>query len=354
MQRRNAAPVHHGPVELADPDLAATAATYRRWALVESYGTSPVYTRLALAVADDADVLGLLQRVESPRRQPNLLLGTMRWYGVDVTDPALALGWVREHAGEVLTVLRTRRTQTNEAARCALLLPALADLARRSPGPLALVEVGASAGLCLLPDAWRYRYETSAGVHEVGPAGSPVTLPCTVDGPAPVPDAVPDIAWRAGLDLAPVDPGDPDARRWLECLVWPEHVERAARLGAALDVAAALRPEVRAGDMTADLADLLVEARASAEATAPSAGPATVVVFHTAALVYLDAEQRDGVRSVVAAAGAHRLGGEGGGVLPDVDARLPAASDVGGRLVVSLDDEPLALAHPHGATLEWL
>ena len=341
-----------------DPDLAATAAGYRRWALVESHGTSPVYARLALAVADDADVLRLLQRVEGPRRQPNLLLGALRWHGVDVTDPATALGWVHEHPDEVLSVLSTRRTQTNEAARCALLLPALAELERASSGPLALVEVGASAGLCLLPDAWRYRYATSAGVHEVGPAGSPVTLPCTVDGPAPLPDAVPRIAWRAGLDLHPVDPADPDARRWLECLVWPEHVERAARLGAALDVAAALRPDVRAGDMTVDLADLLVEARVSAEAAVPpvgpSAGPATVVVVHTAALVYLTAQQREGVRSVIAAAGARRLGGEHGGVLPDVDARLPATLDVGGRFVVSLDDEPLALAHPHGARLGWL
>lgn len=215
------------------PTPATTAATYRRWALVESHGTSPVCTRLALAVADDATVLDLLGRVEAPQRQPNLLLGALGWYGVDVTDPPVALAWVHEHPDHVLTVLGTRRTQTNEAARCALLLPALAALAERSSGPLALVEIGASAGLCLLPDAWRYRYTTPAGVHEVGPAGSPVTLPCAVDGPAPLPDAVPEIAWRAGLDLHPVDPGDADARRWLQCLVWPEHTERAGDRGGA-------------------------------------------------------------------------------------------------------------------------
>lgn len=333
---------------------ATTAATYRRWALVESHGTSPVYTRLALAVAEDAGVLALLGRAEVARRQPNLLLGALRWHGVDVTDPPAALAWVREHPDDVLAVLRTRRTQTNEAARCALLLPALAALAERSSGPLALVEVGASAGLCLLPDAWRYRYSTRAGVHEVGPDDATVTLPCAVDGPAPLPRSVPEIAWRAGLDLHPVDPADADARRWLECLVWPEHTRRAARLGAALDVAAALRPDVRSGDMTTDLAALLDEARRSAEAAHPSDGPATVVVLHTAALVYLSPDQRDGVRAVVAAAGAHLLGAEGVSVLPDVAERLPPGTDVGGLFVVSLDGEPLALAHPHGATLTWL
>ncbi len=342
-----------------DAALAQTAETYRHWALVESHGLSPIYERLALAVAERPGVLGLLQHVERPRRQPNLLLGALRWHGVDVGDPASALTWVEGHRDLVLDVLRTRRTQTNEAARCALLLPALARLARRSPGPLAIVEVGASAGLCLLYDAWRYRYEVddvvgAGAVHEVGPADSPVTLGCAVTGPAPLPAAVPTITWRAGIDLHPVDPSDPDARRWLQALVWPEHVERAGRLVAALEVAAAAGPDVRAGDMVTDLAALLEEARTSAEVLAPDAGPATVVVTHTSSMIYLDPEGRDRVRRTITDAGAHRLGGEHEGVLPDVDARVPEASDVGGQLVVSLDDVPLALAHPHGAALHWL
>ncbi len=385
----------------AQSDLARTAHTYRDWALVESAGLSPTYERLALAIADHRPALELLQKVHRPRRQPNLLLGALRWYGVDVSDPAAALAWLDEHRAQALEVLRTRRTQTNEAARCALLLPSLAQLAQRSRGPLAVVEVGASAGLCLLLDAWRYRYtmlppddasdtsdtsdtgdtsDTSdtgcSGVlgdaddepgsarpvstpssvstrHDVGPADSPVTLTCAVSGPAPLPTAVPPIAWRAGLDLHPVDPSDPDARRWLQALVWPEHVERAERLGAALDMAVQARPDVRAGDMTTDLAPLLDEARSAAEALAPGDGPATVVVTHTAAMVYLAPDDRDCVRRVIAGAGAHRLGGEHAGVMPDVDARVPDASRVGGRMVVSPDDVPLALADPHGAALHW-
>ncbi len=336
-----------------------TAETYRRWALVESCGLSPTYERLALAVADHRGVLALLQQVDRPRRQPNLLLGALRWHGVDVRDPEASLTWTLEHQGLVLDVLRSRRTQTNEAARCALLLPALAMLADRSPGPLAIVEVGASAGLCLLYDAWRYRYEVddevgTGAVHEVGPADSPVTLGCAVSGPAPLPDAVPLITWRVGLDLHPVDPSDPDARRWLQALVWPEHVERAGRLGRALDVAAAAGPDVRGGDMVTGLGPLLEEARTSAEALAPGGGPATVVVTHTSAMIYLEPADRDRVRAVIASAGAHRLGGEHAGVLPDVDARTPDPSAIAGRLVVSLDDAPLALAHPHGAALTWL
>ncbi len=334
--------------------LSETAEAYRRWALVESHGTSPIYERLALAVADDPATLTLLQRVEPARRQPNLLFGALRWHDVDVTAPAAALAWTAAHPAQVLDVLRTRRTQTNEAARCALLLPGLALLADRFPGPLAIVEVGASAGLCLLYDAWRYRYDTGDAVHELGPVDSPVTLPCTVSGSAPLPDSVPAIAWRAGLDLHPVDPADADARRWLQCLVWPEHTERAERLGSALDVAARARPDVRTGDMRTDLAGLLDDARRSAEAAPGATGPATVVVTHTAALVYLAPAERAAVRASIATAGAHRLGGEHGGVLPDVDARLRDPASVQGQLVMALDDEPLALAHPHGAAMTWL
>lgn len=339
--------------------LDETVETYRRWALVESRGLSPTYERLVLAVADDRPVLELLQQVDRPRRQPNLLLGALRWHGVDVHDPATCLTWVVDHPELVLDVLRTRRTQTNEAARCALLLPALAQVAARSAGPLALVEVGSSAGLCLLYDEWGYRYEVEdaaggAAVHALGRGDGPVTITCAVTGPAPLPVAVPPITWRAGLDLHPVDPLDPDARRWLQALVWPEHAERAERLEAALEVAAAVHPDVRTGDMITDLAPLIEEARASAQALAPGAGPATVVVTHTAALVYLAAADRDRVRAAIADAGAHRLGGEHAGVMPDVDARVPDPAAIAGQLVVSLDDVPLALAHPHGAALTWL
>ena len=73
-----------------------------------------------------------------------------------------------ERRDEVEALMLARRTQTNEAARCALLLPLLAAL----PQPLALLEVGASAGLCLLPDRYGYDY---AG-HRLGDRPARVAL----------------------------------------------------------------------------------------------------------------------------------------------------------------------------------
>ena len=294
----------------------AIAETYRRFATDEATGSSPTYQRLAAAVASDERLLALLATRPDRERQPNLLFGALRWLTAPLTADAAVERW-----DDIVPILRSRRTQTNEPARCAVLLPALATL----PGPIALVEVGASAGLCLLYDRYVYDY----GVARVG-AGA-VTLRCAVSGPAPIPERVPEIVWRAGLDLNPLDPRDPDTRRWLECLVWPEHDDRRATLRAALDVAAADPPRVVRGDLLRDLPALLAEAPRDA----------TLVVTHTAVLVYVDeATTRDAFARLVAGRGAHRLGAE--------------ATERGGPFEVTLDGRLIAYGEPHGRALEWL
>ena len=107
---------------------------------------------------------------------------------------------LRERRDEIEGVMLERRTQTNEATRCALMLPLLAQL----PQPLALLEVGASAGLCLLPDRYGYDYDG----HALGD-GPPVLRP-TSRTTLPLPHALPRDRWRAGLDLNPIDVTDDD------------------------------------------------------------------------------------------------------------------------------------------------
>lgn len=323
------------------PDVVATAERYRRFALVEAAGMSPAYEALALAVADDRRVLDLLARVEQHQQQPNLLLGALRLHGVTTDDPGRALDWVVAHPDAVLEVLRTRFTQTNEAGRCALLLPALAQVA--GGGPVALVELGASAGLCLLPDRYRYAYVRADGsTHHLGPTDGP-QLRCEVRDGDPLPDRVPEIAWRAGLDRNPLDAADEDDAAWLRALVWPEHADRAARLAAALAVAAQDPPRVVRGDVGDDLAALLEEVPPGT----------TTVVTHTAVLAYVTAGVRERVRAACRAAGAWRLGAEGRSVLPDLDAPDGDPS----AFVVSLGhpdggEEVVGLAQPHGRWLD--
>ena len=136
-------------------------------------------------------------------------------------------------------VIAARRTQTNEPARCATLLPLLARL----PQPLALLEVGASAGLCLLPDFYSYAY----GGVRIEPAQADANAPvfhCAVNAATPIPEKNVDVIWRAGLDLNPLDVTREDDARWLQALVWPGEGQRERLLGEALTVARRVRPRV--------------------------------------------------------------------------------------------------------------
>jgi hypothetical protein len=231
-------------------------------------------------------------------------------------------------------VMLARRTQTNEPARCATLLPALA----RVPGPLALIEVGASAGLALLFDRYSYDY---AGRLIAGSDPDAPTLSCAVRGPAPLPARLPAIAWRAGLDLNPLDVSRDDDVRWLSCLVWPGEGDRADRLAAAIACARRDPPPVYRGDLLTDLPALA--ARAPAEAT--------LVVFHSAVLAYVDPADRERFAQTVRDLGAVWLSNEAPGVVPG----LPCTDFREGTFVLGRDGRtPLAFADGHGAWLHWL
>ncbi|MFI2611332.1 DUF2332 family protein [Kitasatospora sp. NPDC018619] len=150
-----------------------TQELYRAFAEREARGNSPIYQELAERVAGDGRLCALLDGLPAAKRQPNLLFGAVRHLGGPVTEgwPAFH-DWTAEHWAGVSATMLERRTQTNEAGRCATLLPLLAAL----PQPLALIEVGASAGLCLYPDRYRYRYrqlnDSGAGFAAEFGAGS--------------------------------------------------------------------------------------------------------------------------------------------------------------------------------------
>ncbi len=160
------------------------------------------------------------------------------------TDPDAAWPALVDVLDEHRDVVRDgleRPPQTNEVGRSAALVGALLRL-HGSGHPLRLVELGASAGLNLRAD--RYRYSGVGG--EWGPADSPVRLAGAWAGtPTPVRRKLP-VVERFGCDTAPIDPTTTEGRLLLTAYVWPDQQARLDRLRGALDVAATVPAEVHA------------------------------------------------------------------------------------------------------------
>ncbi|WP_029151235.1 DUF2332 domain-containing protein [Microbacterium indicum] len=309
-------------------------ARYDRFAREEAPGRSEVYGAWAAGVAADPEIAELLAPLPSPHRQPPVVFAVTRMLGAPLGDYAAWSAFVRGNADRIVAECAARTTQTNEPLRCAPLALALA----RIPGPVALLEVGASAGLCLYADRYAYRF----GEETLGDPRSPVVLEAAIEG-LEAPDRLPEIVWRAGIDPQPRDPRDPADRAWIEGLVWPGEDLRARRISAALDVAAAEPPLLVAGDAAAPGA---LEALA---AEAPAG--ATLVVTTPGVLPHIPRPGREALIAAIRALGARWITLDSPGLHDAWNAPVPEG---GAGFVLALDGEPIARADPLGSWIHRL
>lgn len=311
---------------------------YRHFGHVEAAPVSVLYEDWALGVADDTEVLDRLLALPPEKRQPVLFFAAARLHGTPLKSWADARPQIITHWEDIATTMRQRRTQTNEPGRSAVLNLAFS----RIEGPVALIEVGASAGLCLYPDCWAIRYGTAQGpvtLEPTGPVRGEVEIDCGLEGLEP-PSSLPEVVWRAGIDLNPLDLRREDDREWLETLVWPGMEYRLDRIHAGAQLVAAQPPSLLRGDLSGSLPQVLAQVPAGV----------TPVVFHSAVLAYLPLEDREAFVRQVRAAGARWVSNEGAGILPEITAKLPDGDGDGDRtaFVLALDGEPIARTGPHG------
>jgi hypothetical protein len=268
-------------------------------------------------VAADDDLLELLSVAPAGQARPTLLLAAVHYLLLGGTGHPLARfypsvptaqsdggsgltladafrSFCADQRPGLLALIESGRTQTNDVRRTAALVLALQEIGRRRPLPLALVEVGASAGLNLLYGRYRYRFAETA----VGVTCSEVEVRVSVDDriESRIDRIVPAAASAIGIDVAPIDLFDPDQVRWLRSFVWPELSDDADRLMAAIDLARTAPATVVEGDGIDRLPGVVDEI------------PRHVlpVVFHATLLTYLDPRRRVELFETLAAIGATR------------------------------------------------
>lgn len=271
-------------------------------------------------------------------------------YAGRITDQAavdaLVLDLARRYDAQLVPWL-DGPPQTNEAGRSASIMAGLLWLAQRVETPrFDLFEIGASAGVNTMIDRYFFRL----GETEVGPTQSPMRI--VPDWRGASPPAPPEgflITAVKGCDIAPVNLADPEAALRLKAYVWPDAVERMARIDAAIALAGLQPPDLVAADAGDFAAEML--ARPQQPGTAR-------VMFHSIMWQYLPDATQQRITAAFTAAGA--------GATPDCPLGWIALetdpATFRHELRVRLwdgdahrgEEQLLSHAHPHGAWVEWL
>lgn len=218
---------------------------FRRFAIDECRESSPLYEFLSLRIADDAELIELASSANKGQPVPNLFLGAVHYlllkgkkHPLSEFYPSISnnpergenafpafVDFCKNYSCEIIDLLENKIVQTNEVRRCSYLYPVFSHIYQMTNKPLALIEIGTSAGLQLFVDHYRYSY----GTKEIyGNPVSDVLLSSQIKGGKSWLQHMnqPEVATRIGVDLHINDVRNAEDYLWLKALIWPEHVER--------------------------------------------------------------------------------------------------------------------------------
>lgn len=359
---------HADTIDYRSRTLPGVARIFEYFAADARQVGGDLYTELSSRIAHDPELLALAAIAPPTQPPPNLLFGAVHYLLLQGAEHPLrefyanlARGkcqptadamepfadFCRVHRGEIATLISEKMTQTNIVKRSMLLLPAFATVFERGGRkPLALIEIGPSAGLNL--QWYRFHYTFTPESKDLPPTcwGDPssgVVLETQLRGASPLPALREEmkVSWRRGIDLNPIDLEDPDAVTWLRALIWPEHVERHERLARGIEIARTDPPNLIRGDAATGLRELIDQAPRDA----------TLCIYGTFTLYQFPKEALRAVFHGMQAAAAdrtiHFVGCEGTG---DECSELRLTTYEGeGREKFHLAD-----CNPHAQWLQWV
>ncbi len=269
-------PLYAGLLERAVADVEDAGPT---WEILRGHEDDPRFSVLGLRL------LGAVNRLVLTGREPALAEAYRAGRVAEAWEQLREV--LRRNAAELRGSIE-QPVQTNEVGRCCALLFGFLAVSAETGLPLRLLEVGASAGLNLRWDRYRYR----ANGFSWGRAEASLELEFELDGQPPSPDLPQsvEIASRQGCDATPIDPSTAEGRLSLLTYVWPDQHERIARMEAALEVADGMPIALDREAAAAWAGRMLAE---------PAPGQATVL-YHSIVSQYLSGGERaalfDGIR----------------------------------------------------------
>ncbi|WP_396289381.1 DUF2332 family protein [Curtobacterium sp. KT1] len=336
---------------------------------------SPTYAAWARSL--DPALVALLAEVPEQQRQPELFFAVARRLGADPSDPGALRAIGREARPALVTALASATVQANDPRRLGPVVPLFAALAERTPRPLGLVDAGAAAGLCSIPDRVTLDHRVSesrvptdrapvrssrpdssgrddhGGVRtelirmHAAPEDPSIRLVVDVTGDVPAPARSPiSIGARVLLDPNPIDLAAPGAFDRLVEAVPPEATDRIALMREAARATLAVPPVRLVGTLPGDLDRAL-------DALPDDVEP---VVLTIGTLVYVPGAERQRFVDRVRERGVHWIALERTGILRGVAATVPDDVDPADPDVfatASIDGTAVAVSDPFGTRVRW-
>lgn len=271
-------------------DKSVISEQFKTFAVKECRGSSKLYEILSERIAEDEELLELCTHSRKGQPIPNLLFGAVHFlllkgtqhdlknfYGSITVTPAgpeqcfpYFKDFCKKYSDEIIAVMKSKLVQTNEVRRCSYLYPSFCFAYEKVRKPLALVEIGTSAGLQLLWDKYSYSYESD---DLYGNNDSTVHINGEVKGRGfpHLHENSPPVVSRTGIDLHINDLNNPDDFLWLKALIWPEHNDRRELFERAANYATTNQMNLIEGDGVALLPEIVEEIPEDA----------AIAVFHT-------------------------------------------------------------------------
>ena len=280
--------------------------------------------------------------LDAPAAEPSIDPGADLATSIDIVFEVLG---AQHH--QVAELVATRSTQTNEVGRSS---PLLAGLSLASRGEaISLIDLGCSAGLNLAAD--HYDISWSDGSH-LGDTASDVHIDTELRAVAPD-VSTPEIVWRAGVDLSPIDLADDAEARWLLACQWPDDLPRFERTRRAIGAWRRSAPDhqILRGDLVSSLPDL-VDA-------APS--DTRLVVHHSWVAAYLELDEQRSLAALLRRLAHSRplswLYLEHPSEVPGLDPPRCIGTRLRGSSLLVLEEDGtavvLAQGQPHGTWLSF-